>query len=223
MIDPHLLHRDGYSLLRAATPGDWLPALRSTFDDGVLANSQWPVPRGAGWRHAALDLAPQVQALCRLPELLAVVGELIGERFFLSQVEGREPLPAHGHQALHRDLCSERPGDTALAIIFLDDYGPANGATRLVPGSHRYPVNAPDTDIDEARSISMSGLAGDILVFDADLVHAASLNVSGARRRSLLVSYCSEQLHAQHAQTASLRNVRMDLSERFEPPSLAGA
>ncbi|MFB4390556.1 MULTISPECIES: phytanoyl-CoA dioxygenase family protein [unclassified Pseudomonas] len=219
MNDPHLLHRDGYILLREATPGDWLPALRGAFDDGVLANSQWPVPRGAGWRHAALDLAPQVQALCRLPALLAAAGELIGERFFLSQVEGREPLPGHGHQALHRDLCGQRPGDTALAIIFLDDYGPANGATRLVPGSHRHDASTPDTDIDEARSMCMSGLAGDILVFDADLVHAASLNASGARRRSLLVSYCGEKLHALHVQTASLRHVRMDLSERFDPPS----
>lgn len=218
MIDTHALHRNGYTLLRAATPGDWLATLREAFDDGVLANAQWPVPRGAGWRHAALDLAPQVQALCRLPALLAVVGELIGERFFLSQVEGREPLPGHGHQALHRDLCTQRPGDSALAIIFLDDYGPANGATRLVPGSHRYESTKPDTDINEARSMTVSGLAGDILVFDADLVHAASLNASGARRRSLLVSYCSEKLHALQVQTAGLRHVRMDLSERFDPP-----
>ena len=59
--------------------------------------------------------------------------------------------------------------------------------------------------------------AGDILVFDADLVHAGSLNHSGARRRSILISYLAEPLYASHLQTRALRGVSMDCQERFEP------
>lgn len=84
-----------------------------------------------------------IQAVCRLPQLLAVVGELIGERFFLAQVEGREPLPGGGHQQLHRDLSAQRPGDIANAMVYFDDYGPDNGATRIVPSSHRPPASEP--------------------------------------------------------------------------------
>ncbi|MBP5077771.1 phytanoyl-CoA dioxygenase family protein [Pseudomonas chlororaphis] len=222
MIDREQLHREGYVLLRRAIPAEWLDDLRAAFDAGVMPSSQWPVPRGMDWRHSLLDADLTVQAVCRLPQVLAVVGELIGERFFLSQVEGREPLAGGGHQQLHRDLSAQRPGDIANALAYFDDYGPENGATRIVPGSHRPgPGEAPFDFTDESRSVQLSGTAGDILVFDVDLVHAGSLNSLGARRRSLLISYFSEPLYASHLETLGLRNIRMDTSERFDPADFA--
>ncbi|AZC56843.1 phytanoyl-CoA dioxygenase family protein [Pseudomonas chlororaphis] len=222
MIDREQLHREGYVLLRQAIPAEWLDDLRAAFDAGVMPSSQWPVPRGMDWRHSLLDSDSKVQAVCRLPQVLAVAGELIGERFFLSQVEGREPLAGGGHQQLHRDLSAQRPGDIANALAFFDDYSPKNGATRIVPGSHRPgPGEAPFDFTDESRSVQLSGAAGDILVFDVDLVHAGSLNSIGARRRSLLISYFSEPLYASHLETVGLRNIRMDTSERFDPTDFA--
>ncbi|HQZ32480.1 MAG TPA: phytanoyl-CoA dioxygenase family protein [Arenimonas sp.] len=212
------LRRDGYLLLRGGIPAPWRDPLRAEFDAGEKPNHQWPVPRGPDWRHSLLDLSPTVQAACRLPEMLAAVGEMIGETFFLAQVEGREPLHGGGHQGLHRDLSSQRPGDTALAIVFLDNYGPANGATRLVPGSHRHGTLA---DYDDAtQAVQLSGQAGDILVFDADLVHAGSLNATGARRRSLLLTFFAEPLYSQHLKTAHLRSVRMEAAW-FQPAAVA--
>jgi ectoine hydroxylase-related dioxygenase (phytanoyl-CoA dioxygenase family) len=218
MIDPLKLHCDGYALLRGAIPAELLDDLRTAFDAGVRPSDQWPVPRGADWRHSWLDLDPNVQAVCRLPALLTVVGALIGERFFLAQVEGREPLVGGGHQMLHRDLSAQRPGDTVNVLAYFDDYGSANGATRIVPGSHRSAPDEPPFDFhDESRSVQLSGSAGDILAFDADLVHAGSLNRSGARRRSVLISYRAEPLYDSHRQTAKLRGIRMDTAERFDP------
>lgn len=218
MLDREQLYRDGYALLRQAIPAEWLGDLRAAFNAGVRPSEQWPVPRGADWRHSLLDLDARVQAVCRLPEMLAAVGALIGERFFVSQVEGREPMVGGGHQCLHRDARGQRPGDTVSALAFFDDYSLENGATRIVPGSHRAKPGEPSFDFhDESRSIHLSGSAGDILVFDVDLVHAASRNLSGARRRSILIGYCSEPLYAAHLETVRLRNVRMDTSERFDP------
>ncbi|MBX9408351.1 phytanoyl-CoA dioxygenase family protein [Pseudomonas baetica] len=221
MTDCEQLHRDGYALLRQAIPTEWLNELRSVFDANVMPSDQWPTPRGAQWRHSLLDLDATIQAVCRLPPLLAVAGELIAERFFLAQVEGREPLGGSGYQPLHRDLSAQRPGDMVNALAFFDDYGPENGATRIVPGSHRPESEPSPFDFnDESRSVQLSGYAGDILVFDADLVHAGSLNLSGARRRSVLISFRSESLYASHLQTLSLRAVRMDTRERFKPCGL---
>lgn len=218
MIDRDQLHRDGYALLRGAIPAEWLDGLRRAFDDGVMPSERWPVPRGPEWRHSMLDLDPMVQAVCRLPALLTAAGALIGERFFLAQVEGREPLPGVGHQGLHRDFSGQRSGDTVSALAFFDDYGPGNGATRLIPGSHRPAADAralgPE---DEAQAVQLAGSAGDILVFDADLVHAASRNHEGTRRRSILIGYFAEPRHADHLTTAALRGVRMETHERFMP------
>ncbi|MFY2765146.1 phytanoyl-CoA dioxygenase family protein [Arenimonas sp. MALMAid1274] len=220
MSDQNAIERDGYVLLRGPIPAAWLDGLRACFDQGETPSHLWPVPRQHGWRHSLVDLDPTVQAVCRLPPLLEAVGRLIGERFFLSQAEGREPLPGHGHQGLHRDLSAFRPGDTVNAMVFLDDYGPHNGATRFVPGSHRPGPEAPPLcDADEAAAVRIAGRAGDILVFDADLAHGASQNTSGERRRSLLVSYRSQGQREDHARTAHLRAVRMATDEYFDPPA----
>ncbi|UUQ65836.1 phytanoyl-CoA dioxygenase family protein [Pseudomonas fuscovaginae UPB0736] len=218
MTDREQLHRDGYVLLRHAIPAQWLGELCAVFEASAMPSEQWPVPRGMDWRHALLDVEPKVQAVCRLPRVLAAVGELIGEGFFLSQVEGREPLAGGGHQLLHRDLSALRPGDTVNALVYLDDYGSDNGATRIVPGSHRPDPLAPPFDFnDESRSVQLCGRAGDILMFDADLIHAGSVNTSGRQRRSLLASYFAQPLYASHLETLGLRNIRMDTRERFDP------
>ena len=214
MIDRDRTRRDGFLLARGAIPADALDGLRAAFDAGVRASQEWPVPRGPGWRHSMLDLDATVQAVCRLPVVVAAAATLIAERFFLSQVEGREPLPGAGHQPLHRDLSAQRPGDTVNALAFFDDYGPANGATRLVPGSHR----APDADpADESRAVQLEGRAGDVLVFDADLLHAASHNPGPARRRAALIGYFAAPLYDAHLRTAALRNVRMPDVCWFDP------
>jgi hypothetical protein len=200
------LDRDGYLLLRGVVPAAWRDGLRAAFDAGVGTADQWAAPRGAGWRHALVDLDPIVQQTCRLPLLLAASAQHLGGPFFLAQVEGREPLKDYGHQPLHRDGAGM---NAVAALVFLDDYGPDNGATRVVP-----------RDLDqgepaEASSRIIAGEAGDILVFDADLPHGATCNRSGARRRSLLLSFIGEHERANQDACRAIRNVRMDTSELF--------
>ncbi|MFI7859660.1 phytanoyl-CoA dioxygenase family protein [Pseudomonas promysalinigenes] len=215
-------HQEGYILLRQAIPQQWLDDLRRVFEAGVQPPERWPVPRNSNWRYAQLDEHRQIQAVCRLPEILASSGMLLGERFFLAQVEGRDPVAGGGHQRLHRDGSGVRAGDTVSALIYLDDFGPDNGATRIVPGSHRPQAGEPPFDFDdESQAIQLAGRAGDALVFDAELVHAASRNISGAKRRTLMVSYQAEALYALHVETRVLRNVRMATCDRFEPSGKA--
>jgi len=215
--DAEWLDRDGYLLLRDAVPAAWVEPLPAAFDAGELANDRWPVPRGPGWRHALVDLDPVVRKVCRLPALLAGAAHLLGAPFFVMQVEGREPRMGGGAQALHRD-----GGDPALtqfvaALVFLDPFGPANGATAVAAGTHR--GEGLDAPAGQARPDAkvLRGEAGDILLFDASVLHGATCNDSGARRRSLLVNYALETLRADHERTLAVRSVRMDTSETFEP------
>lgn len=202
------LDSEGYVILRGTFPPTWLEPLRAAFEAGVEAASHAPVPRGADWRHSLLDTDPIVQQLCRLPLLLDGVRHLIRQPFFLSQVEGREPLQGNNAQLLHRDA-AEAPGEYVAAMAWLDDYGAHNGATQLIAGSHRNR----ETALTAAQLLE--GQAGDILLFDPEVLHGATVNSSGARRRSLLISYAAVTRRAQLQPTESLRNVRMDTSEVF--------
>lgn len=202
----HNLLEDGYTVLPGAVPEDLLSKAQKAFDAGFLPSPDWPAPRESDWCHSQVDLDPAIQTICRLPVLLAAAGQLIGVPFFLMQVEGREPCQGNPKQKLHRD--AERPGHQfAIAMIFLDPYGPENGATRIVPRSHR--------DDTADHGFIVSGQAGDIIVMDASLLHGATTNHSGEPRRSLLVTYADAALRDGLCQTEALRGVRMDTSEVF--------
>jgi hypothetical protein len=202
------LDTQGYLLLGGAVPPDCLAKLQAAFDDGVIPYDSWPVPRGRDWRHSQLDLDPDVQRICRLPALIDGVRHILKQPFFVAQVEGREPIIGNAPQLMHRDGAGSG-GQYMAAMIWLDPFDADNGATQIVPGSHRLPHN------EAAEAVIVTGNAGDILLFDPEVLHGATTNCSGARRRSLLISYAAIPLRDQHRQTAALRGVRMDISETF--------
>jgi hypothetical protein len=207
--DIQALEATGFLLLKGAIPADWLEPLRQAFDAGILPSAQWPVPRGHDWCHSSLDTDPIVQSLCRLPDMIDGVRHILKQPFFLAQVEGREPLKDNPPQLLHRDGAGF-PGQVMAAMAWLDPFGADNGATQIVPGSHRNGGgDTRDADV-------ITGEAGDILLFDPEVLHGATTNRSGARRRSLLISYAATTLREEHQQSETLRNVRMDTNETFD-------
>jgi len=194
--DARALDEQGYVVLRSAIPSDSLGDLRARFEECMLAPDKWPMPREPDTRHSMLANDEATRRICLSPRLLALVAHGIGDRFFLKDVQGRDPLPGGGHQGLHRDWPDDGPGSRMMVGLgFLDPFGDANGATRLIPGTHaeRGGMNDYAAHLTHPREVVVEGDAGDVLVFHGRLVHSGRRNDSGASRRTLQICW---QLHS---------------------------
>jgi ectoine hydroxylase-related dioxygenase (phytanoyl-CoA dioxygenase family) len=75
------------------------------------------------------------------PRVLAAIAHVLSGDLKLSSLNSRAALPGQGLQALHADWHeAARPGEYQVcnSIWLIDDFTELNGATRVVPGSHRW-------------------------------------------------------------------------------------
>ena len=114
-----------------------------------------------------------------------IMRHVLGDDCILSSLNSLEPLKGRGNQHLHRDNNGVPVGKKTLSMNSLwaiDGMDPDNGATRVLPGSHLNDSPAPE---DEKDVVQIEVPPGAVVVIDAGLLHGASANYSGRRRRLL--------------------------------------
>lgn len=129
--------------------------------------------------------------LCQ-PRVLAAIAHVLQYDLKLSSLNSRAALPGEGLQGLHADWGRlETPGDYQVcnSIWLIDDFTPENGATRVVPGSHRSTLTPVEAMGDPTRphpdEVLLLGRAGDVVVFNAHTWHGGTLNRTDRPRRAL--------------------------------------
>ena len=159
------------------------------------------------------------------PRVLAAIRHVIGPRFKLSSLDCRMALPGQGHQGFHADWRSGvQPGDYYVcnSMWLLDDFTVENGATRVVPGSHRsgkHPKDAlKDATQEHPEEIQLIAPSGTVIIFNSHLWHAGGLNQTDARRHGMLAYYCrrdQRQLTDQRKFIQPETHARLNEPKRF--------
>ena len=122
--------------------------------------------------------------------VLDVCRHLLGDFFVLMQQNGvvNPPSRQHTQRAYHRDLpyqhfVSSRP--IAISALFCaEPFTVANGATVVLPGSHKVEEFPSDAAVD-ALQRPLEAPAGSFCMFDSMLFHRAGDNQSGHPRRGV--------------------------------------
>lgn len=116
--------------------------------------------------------------------------------------------PESDQQMLHRDeavwahLPQPHPEVQVASMIALADFAADNGATRIVPGSHRWEKDR-EAKEDEIAVAEMS--AGSAVLYLGSAFHGGGPNTTAAnRRRGMHVSYCLGWLRTEENQYLSV-------------------
>lgn len=188
------LDDSGWVVLGNLVSEEALERLRESFES-VFAETGFALGgRQSGTRHVGdlIGRDPAFGIAFTHPRVLAAGHHVLARPFRVMQLGGRDPLPGYGQQGLHTDWLPRMPSEPSVvvtAIWLLDDFTPTNGATRLIPGSHRTSGSLPRS-MRQPRSRHpdqqlVVAPAGSALVFNGHLWHSGTRNESNAPRRVL--------------------------------------
>lgn len=206
------LDRDGYSIMHKAIPASICASIVSELE--AMADG-WPRSLVQGFhgvdtvRHFdLLNAADVFQQIPARGDILRVAKDVLGDDCQLGSYgsvavgPGQTAQPMHCDDMLYR---LDRPhSDIYLNVmVALDNFTEANGATRLVPGSHRWAENPPlatTADIDAAvhyDSIGAEMDRGSVCFISGSTYHGAGANHTNTARHGMTLAYCAPWVRAQ--------------------------
>jgi len=213
------LDNDGYLVFPKLIDPEWLEGLRSEFEGEDNFDVDAPLIKERGTRHIndLVNRGPALEAVYTNAKVLAAVYHILKTPFRLGQLNGRDPLPGYGQQGLHADWPARVKGEPfriVTTIWLLDDFTQDNGATRVVPGTHRLLNPPPKSFADPAsrhpdQKIIVAS-AGSVLIFNGHLWHSGTRNQTHRARRALQCSFVGrDEFH--------FGELKIDHPERLSP------
>ncbi len=151
------------------------------------------------------------------PSVLPVVEGVLDEGCLISSLSSIAIGPGESPQPLHADdqvIPLERPHVATVCNTMwaLTDFTEENGATRVVPGSHRWD-HAPDYGRDH-DSVAAEMPIGSVLIWHGSLWHGGGANRTDERRYGLAMNYCAGWIRQQENQQLG---IPLDVVRGFEP------
>ena len=213
-----LLDEQGYVLLENVMGERLLGELRTrTFElldeEGDRAGHEFKTEAHARRLANLVDKGEVFRRAIVLPEVLDSVRHVLGPAIKLSSLNVRSADPRSDEgQPLHVDM-GGIPDDKGYwvcnTVWLLDDFTADNGATRMIPGSHRWGTRPQDVLADpmapHAGEVLLIGKAGSVAVMNAHMWHGGTANRTESPRLAMHAFYCRRDKPQQQYQKALLR------------------
>jgi len=226
-------HADGYYAPVRALSAEQAAALRRHLERHEAAAGGLKGPL----RHKSHLLFTWLDELIRAPRILDAVEDLIGENilcwgtsFFIK--EARDPSFVSWHQ--DSTYWGLEPADIVTAWVAISDSTLANGAMRVIPGSH-LKDQLPHRDtfaannllsrgqeievaVDEGQAVALELAPGEMSLHHVRLTHGSDPNPSERRRIGFAIRYLPtyvRQVVGSHDSATLVRGV--DAHRHFEP------
>ncbi|QYG93917.1 phytanoyl-CoA dioxygenase [Iamia sp. SCSIO 61187] len=153
------------------------------------------------------------------PAVLPIVEGVIGRGCLVSSLSSIAIGPDEVAQPLHVDdavIPLPRPHVPIIcnSMWALTDFTAANGATRVVPGSHR--ADSQPDPFAEIDAVAAEMPRGSVLIWPGSTWHGGGANTTDQRRTGLAMNYCAGWVRQQENQQLG---IPLDVARTF-PPAL---
>lgn len=201
------LRRDGYTIVENAIAPDLVDALNEALlrlerDLGAKpAMNTFEGHRTVRIYNLLAHGAPFDQVPVH-PSVLPIVEGVLDPGCLISSLSSIAIDPGETAQPIHADdqvIPIEKPHRAVVcnSMWALSDFTKANGATRLVPGSHL----GPNPEYGGAyETIPAEMPKGSVLIWDGALWHGGGANTTDRRRTGIAMNYCAGYIRQQENQ-----------------------
>jgi ectoine hydroxylase-related dioxygenase (phytanoyl-CoA dioxygenase family) len=154
------------------------------------------------------------------PNVLAVVEGVLDGGCLVSSLSSIAIGPGETPQPIHADdqlipIPKPHPPTVCNTMWALTDFTAANGATRIVPGSHRADSSPVYGHTYESIPAEMG--RGSVLLWHGSLWHGGGANTTEERRVGIAMNYCAGYLRQQENQQLGIpREVAAAFDERLQ-------
>jgi len=149
------------------------------------------------------------------PNVLPICERVLDPGLLVSSLSSIAIGPGQAAQPIHADdqvipLPKPHPPTVCNTMWALTDFTDANGATRVIPGSHRA-TSSPEL-LHPYDSVPAEMSRGSVLIWHGSLWHGGGANTTDRRRVGIAMNYCAGYIRQQENQ---LLGIPVDVARRF--------